>query len=96
MGGHAGNDVLHAAQREKCRYSVLLPAETFQIRVGKPLLTLSLKKPSYNAEATLKNCELFIYGDVYYIKGHEVGQSVEALSNKLEVRGFDSVIGIFH
>ena len=27
---------------------------------------------------------------------HEMVQSVEALRNKLEVRGFDSVIGIFH
>ena len=96
-GGNAGNDVLHAAQRAKCRYSVTLPAETYEIRVGKPLLTLSLKKPSYNAEATLKNCELFIYGDVlHYVKGHEVAKSVEALRNKLEVRGFDSVIRIFH
>jgi hypothetical protein len=32
--------------------------------IGKPLLTLSLTKPSYNAEATTKNCELFVYGDV--------------------------------
>ena len=81
------------SSRPKCRYSVRLAAETHEI--GKPLLTLSLTKPSYNAEATTKNCELFIYGDAYYIKRHEVAQSVEALRNKLEVRGFDSVIGIF-
>jgi hypothetical protein len=30
------------------------------------------------------------------VKGHEVAQSVEALRYKLEVRGLDSVIGIFH
>jgi len=82
------------SSREKCRYSVTLSAETSKI--GKPVLTLSLTKPIYNAEAILKKCELFIYEDVYYIKGHEVAQSVEALRNKLEVRGFDSVIGIFH
>jgi len=71
-----------------------LSAETS--KRGKPLLTLSLTKPSYNAETTLKKCELFIYGDVYYIKGHETVQSVEALRKKLEVPGFDSVIEIFH
>jgi hypothetical protein len=71
-----------------------LPTEIPEIR--KPLLTLSLKKPSYIAEATSLNCELFICGDVYYFEGHEVAQSVEALRNKLEVRGFVSVIGIFH
>jgi hypothetical protein len=69
------------SSRTKYRYSVKLAAETPEI--GKPLLTLSLTKPSYNAQATTKNCELFIYGDVYYIKRHEVVQSVEALRNKL-------------
>ena len=32
---------------------------------------------------------------LYYIKRHDVEQSDEALPNKPEVRGFDSVTGIF-
>jgi hypothetical protein len=31
------------------------------------LLTLSLSKPRYNVKAVLKECELFVYGDAYYI-----------------------------
>jgi hypothetical protein len=42
----------------------MLPAEIFEMR--KPLLTLSLAKPRYNAEAALKN-EMFIYGVVHSI-----------------------------
>jgi hypothetical protein len=47
------------------RHSVTLPAEIFVMR--KRFLTLPLAKPIYNAEAILKNFELFIYGDVRYI-----------------------------
>jgi hypothetical protein len=36
----------------------MLPAEN---------LTLSVGKPRKNAETILKTCELFIYGDIYYI-----------------------------
>jgi hypothetical protein len=39
----------------------MLPAETFEMR--KFLLTLSLAKPSHNAEAILKTYELLVYGD---------------------------------
>jgi hypothetical protein len=46
---------------------MVLPAETFVMR--KRLLTLSVAKPRYNAEAILKLCRLFIYG--YIVSGFE-------------------------
>jgi hypothetical protein len=69
-GSYAGNDVVHAApsslkSRIKCHYSVTLRTEISAI--CKTFLTSSLTKPSYNVEETLKNCELFVYGDVSYI-----------------------------
>jgi len=42
-----------------------LTAEAFEIR--KYILNFSLAKPKENAEAVLKSCELFIYGDASYI-----------------------------
>lgn len=42
----------------------MLPTETFKMKY---LLTFSLTKAIQNAESFLKNCELFVFGDVYYI-----------------------------
>ena len=47
------------------RHTVMLPAETFEMR--KRLLTLSLAKPRQNIEAILKSYKLIIYGDIHYI-----------------------------
>ena len=46
-------------------HSVMLPAETFEMR--KRLLTLSLAQLRQKTEAILKNYELFIYGDLQCI-----------------------------
>jgi hypothetical protein len=48
------------------------PAIQFYVDLGeipneKSLLTLSLAKPRYNAEAILKTYALFVYGDIQYI-----------------------------
>jgi hypothetical protein len=39
--------------------------ETSEMR--KLILTLSLAKPTLKAEAILKNCQLYTYGDIHYI-----------------------------
>jgi len=51
------------SSRAKCcsRHGVRLSAKKFETR--KPVLTLSLAKPRYNAEAASKN-KLFIYGSI--------------------------------
>ena len=43
---------------------VMLPAKSIERR--KHLLTISVAKPRYNAEAVLKTYDLFIYGDTHY------------------------------
>lgn len=43
----------------------MLPADTFVM--SKRRLTLFLAKPKKHAEASLKNFELFIYGDTHEI-----------------------------
>jgi len=43
----------------------MLPTGTFKMR--QHLLTFSLTKAIQNADSFLKNCELFVFGDVHYI-----------------------------